>query len=902
MGHITLLESAGPRLAKRITETGIEPYDSAAYFTPTTRDIASIHELSELLDEIAENRRVCAIRGFPVSREQAERTRFDDGKAALNGARYLRRAELFRDEPTDWVMIDVDGGEMSHPGNVEMSILGWVESHLPVEFHGVTLHYQLSASHGLKPGLRAHLWFMLSRVHTSSVLKTWAKTVEGIDHSLFATVQIHYTANPEVDDPFCLIDVPSVRSGLILGTAADEVDLNLAPQSVVQSSVADDDDNFAALERLASRLDITVEQAQVYLDKIPNAGDAVQPYDVWLEIGMALQHQFADEGLALWRAWSEQSPKYDARDLERRWKSFSAGRGRSLTFATVIKHAGGRVEEKASHEASFLDLQQRIRSCKSIVTLTTDLLREVATSEMNADLRASLVPELKAAAKKNCDTTLSVTQLKATMRQMTRGDVDAIARNLELALARMVAIEHFGGEGAPHLMVVSGTVWQFIAGRWATVLDKGDIASRALDTIERCLAERTPLSEALENNLVSDDERTARLGTLAEAVSKVLLLKSVSQEQDPLGLMAFKSRSVINTRNGELWFDHSDNTVALLPHDPDSRLLSQVNCAYLPQAKAPRFQSVLDRIFAEEDDGEDQQRHYLELMAYTLMENRRYGEVAILWKAEAASGKTLLNNVMTSLMGPSMSRTISFAQMEKRGVDAHWEDSLVGVHWLVDDDFKKGALLGDDVWKKISGEKLMTANPKFRSPFNFVCRAVCGILSNHWPSLREFSEGFRRRAHVFSAGRTIPEDQRDATMLANIIEHELSGVLNLLVEAYLRLMQRGRFQMPAGCRRSLEMWLESGSPVIRFLREAVEVTGSSSDRVNAGELYDLYGDYCRHYEGNTMQLSRHRFYESLTEAGYHVIEARARSKIILGCVLKGEFQRVIEESRSWDFG
>jgi len=58
-------------------------------------------------------------------------------------------------------------------------------------------------------------------------------------------------------------------------------------------------------------------------------------YDEWVQIGMAIQ----SEGLpfSLWDEWSSRGSKYNAHEMAGKWKSFTAGKGRS--FGTVVKMA-----------------------------------------------------------------------------------------------------------------------------------------------------------------------------------------------------------------------------------------------------------------------------------------------------------------------------------------------------------------------------------------------------------------------------------------------------------------------------------------------------------------------------------------------------------------------------------
>jgi hypothetical protein len=87
---------------------------------------------------------------------------------------------------------------------------------------------------------------------------------------------------------------------------------------------------------MKSKYDISDSDLAEALRHIPS-----DDYHRWVEIGMALYHQFegSDEGLDLWDAWSSQSPKYDGYDAcEHKWRSFSATGKRSTATVGTILH------------------------------------------------------------------------------------------------------------------------------------------------------------------------------------------------------------------------------------------------------------------------------------------------------------------------------------------------------------------------------------------------------------------------------------------------------------------------------------------------------------------------------------------------------------------------------------
>jgi len=96
------------------------------------------------------------------------------------------------------------------------------------------------------------------------------------------------------------------------------------------------DDSYS---HLVPRLDITMVQARKVLKSLPYYD--VDDHKRWLNVGMAVHHQFGGKPLAmkLWAMWSKQSDKYDPKALQQRWRSFGNGDGPPVTFATVLKYA-----------------------------------------------------------------------------------------------------------------------------------------------------------------------------------------------------------------------------------------------------------------------------------------------------------------------------------------------------------------------------------------------------------------------------------------------------------------------------------------------------------------------------------------------------------------------------------
>ncbi len=261
---LTVLHSAGPRLAKRWLADGtIEGYEDARQVRVSTVPVRDIATLSAALRALEDDPRACVVRGRfvgdaaarPLVEAELERDRRRGKSAERPRKGYtLRRASLFADAPSHVLIIDVDGYRPALHDPVTQAAEAceeYILEHLPAAFHGASFHWQLSGSAGhARPAgvLKAHIAFWLAQPLTGDVLTAWVDH-EGlsrvIDRACLRVVQPIYTAAPVFDegvaDPVLAAagapgTAAAARSGLARGWAGDEVDLQVSTATLVAAA------------------------------------------------------------------------------------------------------------------------------------------------------------------------------------------------------------------------------------------------------------------------------------------------------------------------------------------------------------------------------------------------------------------------------------------------------------------------------------------------------------------------------------------------------------------------------------------------------------------------------------------------------------------------------------------
>lgn len=136
------------------------------------------------------------------------------------------------------------------------------------------------------------------------------------------------------------------------------------------------DGDIEGLETYKPILALSRESVLETLDLIPN-DDA--GFEDWLEVGMALHHQFDgdSDGLELWHDWSAQSTKCEPAEVNRRWESFGKGPA-TVTFATLVYKAK-KVREEATNK-TFESALNRVMTTQSKRVIMEELIPALARS------------------------------------------------------------------------------------------------------------------------------------------------------------------------------------------------------------------------------------------------------------------------------------------------------------------------------------------------------------------------------------------------------------------------------------------------------------------------------------------------------------------------------------------
>lgn len=343
-----------------------------------------------------------------------------------------------------------------------------------------------------------------------------------------------------------------------------------------------------------------------------------------------------------------------------------------------------------------------------------------------------------------------------------------------------------------------------------------------------------------------EDEVTAFLGKAAEKMSVdkydarlgEFQKKLYQQFQTAAYLPApapDRESTKINLANGT--FEITTAGQSLRGFDRADFLRHQLPFDYDPIATAPRFKAFLEQVQPDADA----RRLLAEYMGYVFVHPAKLKlEKVLLLYGSGANGKSVFYEIIKALMGSENVSHYSLQSLtsEQAYCRAHLGNKLVNYASEIN-----GKLESNAFKQLASGEEIEARLP-YGQPFIMTDYAKLIFNCNELPADVEHTPAYFRRFLIVPFNVTIPEAEQDRQLAANIIQSELSGVFNWVLDGLRRLLAQGRFTDCEAVRKAVEAYKVQSDSVKTFLDE-MEYQSHADRTVARKVLYSEYKVFCQ---------------------------------------------------------
>lgn len=324
--------------------------------------------------------------------------------------------------------------------------------------------------------------------------------------------------------------------------------------------------------------------------------------------------------------------------------------------------------------------------------------------------------------------------------------------------------------------------------------------------------------------------------------------------------------TLINLQNGSL---EINQVPRLRPFNESDFITYQLPYEYAPGATAPRFMRYLTEVLPDPSA----QRVMAEFLGYVFIKNSTLKlEKALLLYGTGANGKSVLFEIVKAMLGNNNLTSYSLSSLTNDTCyyRADLANKLVNYASEINSSLEAARFKA-----LVSGEPIEARKPYGQA---FILEDYARLIfnTNELPRDVEHSTAYFRRFLIIPFSVTIAEDRQDKDLARKIIDEELPGVFNWVLEGLQRVLKHRNFSQCDAADRELADFRKSSDSVQMFMSE----NNLKPDISQVKPLKSLYQDYrafC--LEDGYKPVSKKIFSKRLESTGY-VIEHRNIGNVV----------------------
>ena len=315
---------------------------------------------------------------------------------------------------------------------------------------------------------------------------------------------------------------------------------------------------------------------------------------------------------------------------------------------------------------------------------------------------------------------------------------------------------------------------------------------------------------------------------------------------------------LINLLNGT--FEINPQGTKLRPFDSSDFLTYQLPFKHDPQAKAPLFEAYLNKVLPDKE----RQRVLAEYLGFVFIKhgsNALKEEKALILYGTGSNGKSVFYEVVNALLGGENVSSYSLQSLTNDNgyFRAKLANKLVNYSSEIN-----GKLEASTFKQMVSGEPVEARLP-YGQPFILKQYAKMIFNVNELPKDVEHTNAYFRRFLIIPFDVTIPEEEQDKNLHRKIIDEELSGVFNWVLDGLYRLLEQKSFSECEAAQQAVNQYKVESDSVQMFIVE-YDYEVSITNETPLKNLYSEYRDYC--IASGFKSCSLRTFADRFRNAGY----------------------------------
>ncbi|QXE87392.1 hypothetical protein KP003_02995 [Geomonas nitrogeniifigens] len=357
----------------------------------------------------------------------------------------------------------------------------------------------------------------------------------------------------------------------------------------------------------------------------------------------------------------------------------------------------------------------------------------------------------------------------------------------------------------------------------------------------------------------------------------------------PLEVELDSHKYLLNVPNGTIEL----KTGELRPHNQKDYITKLAPVSFDRDAACPKFLKLLERAFPENPAGI---RFIQKLLGYALTGDVSEKRFFIFWGAAGNNGKTLIFNVIRSILGACYRVQLSSESLVSGRINSIRSDlaKLKGYRFVTASETDKKYQFNEALIKVLTGGDTLTARHPHEKEIEFEPELKLFLGTNPKPEFTVSDDAMMNRVCIIPFKVSIPPEEQNKNLTQELIAEEASGILAWMVQGAVLWAREGLGENPFDQQEAAV--IKHVVKLEQFLVDCCD-RGDKNNKTSASELLKAYNAYKNDKDDPTPDSNDKEFAALLDEAGISS-KSTNKGKMRLGITLNKYGQRLLQAAIS----
>lgn len=361
----------------------------------------------------------------------------------------------------------------------------------------------------------------------------------------------------------------------------------------------------------------------------------------------------------------------------------------------------------------------------------------------------------------------------------------------------------------------------------------------------------------------------------SQAMSHIHAMTKLARSQPGVSqsYTAFDSKGhFIGVQNGIINLE----TGEFVTDQPQYYITKCCNAVYDPEAECPEWEQFLMRIF----EGDRAKVAFIQRLIGQALLGTSEKSKLVIFCGNGANGKSTLVDTIITLLGDYAKNTSAGVVTESKHNKEYYLAELKGVRLTVINESKRGAYLDEELVKSLVDSGEIQARQIYKAPITFQPVATPIFTTNYPPRISADYSISRRLIYVpFSF--QLPMEERDPKFRTDVLEKELSGILNWALDGCRQYQEQG-LNPPTSIIDATNAYVHENDRTGRFIDE--RCAESPAERTKLEEIKNAYLQWSE--QKGYRDITEDRIANDLRSRGFRVEKRNGGYYYVLGLRLR----------------